>query len=127
MNDLKNATRKEIYAFYDWMLDNKKNLDMISLDIIKESISSNGLSKNSVCLYSGKGYPDCHCNTCLNKINSYKGYDKNRFYFYRGRTVKIKSICPLENCKTFFIIDALNNTGFYKWLSEVLSTIGGVT
>ena len=118
MKNLETATRDEVYNFYDWMLQNKNYLDKIPLDIIKESISSNGLSNRSICLYNGKGYPDCHCNTCLDKINSYRGYDKNKSYLYKGRIVKIKSICPFESCKTFFIIDALNNNGFCKWLSE---------
>jgi len=118
MKNLETATREEVYNFYDWMLQNKEYLDKIPLDIIKESISSNGLSNRSVCLYNGKGYPGCHCNTCLDKITSYNGYSKNIHYYHKGRIVKIKSICPLENCKTYFIVDATNKTGFCKWLSE---------
>jgi len=65
MKNLQNATRKDVYDYYDWMKkeEYKNYLDNIPLEKIKLSLASCGLNPESICLM-GKS-KDCGCNTCL--------------------------------------------------------------
>ena len=38
-----------------------------------ESESSN------ICQYGNKGFPNCHCNICIEKITEYYGFKKNEY------------------------------------------------
>ena len=68
------------------------------------------------CEYGAK--TDCHCNICLDKIDKMYSFKKREHYWYNGRIVEISSICPLEHCSDFFIIDSMVENGFSKWLSN---------
>ena len=65
----------------------------------------------------GIGYPQCHCNDCLDDVEQFHGFDKKTIYYYEGIEVKISTFCPLEHCCTFFIIDAYGRNGYCKWLN----------
>lgn len=50
----------------------------------------------------GIGYPDCHCNDCIDAISEYKGLKKNTVYLLDGRPVFVTGFCPLESCADVF-------------------------
>jgi len=108
-------TREATYDFYDWMKKpkTKKYLDKIPLEIINISLRSNGLNPKSVCLYNGGGFPNCHCNTCIEKVEEHKGLKKGQEFYFDGIKVRIKSFCPLKNCCDVFI-KGVSNEYFFK-------------
>jgi len=61
------------------------------------------------------GYPDCHCNICLDAIEEFEGYKKYEVFSYQGKPVFIKTFCPLDNCCDIFIQEI--GTGFCEWLT----------
>ena len=67
---------------------------------------------NTNCQYGYKGFPECHCNICINKILEFQGFKKNDIYLYDNKfRVKIIAFIPLENCKEF-LIRGINNNNF---------------
>jgi hypothetical protein len=61
------------------------------------------------------GYPNCHCNNCIESIEKYKGYKKYDMFIFRGHNIYIKEFCPLENCKNIFVTEL--NTSYCEWAS----------
>ena len=112
-------TREKTYDFYDWMKERKVKtyLDKIDFEIICLSLRSSGLNPKSVCLYGRKGFPNCHCNTCLHKIKEHNGFKVGKIFYFNEHKVKIKHFCPLEHCKDVFI-KGVDNGYFYKWVTS---------
>ena len=49
------------------------------------------------------GYPECHCNDCLDAITEFKGLKKHNVYLLDGRPVFVTGFCPLgENTAEVF-------------------------
>lgn len=61
------------------------------------------------------GYPKCHCNICLDAIESYQGFKKYDEFLFKGENIYIRGFCPLENCADIFV--SSKTSGLCEWLT----------
>jgi hypothetical protein len=71
------------------------------------------------------GYPECHCNDCIDAITEFKGLVKNAVYLLDGRPVFVVGFCPLESCAEVFYNnnhldapDSCQHGKRYDWVSR---------